>query len=65
MFVENYRKVRSEIDDACRRAGRQPSEVRLLPVSKTVPVDALVESWPELAAAGCAGLAENRVQEAV
>ncbi|KAA9225002.1 YggS family pyridoxal phosphate-dependent enzyme [Corynebacterium amycolatum] len=65
MFVENYRKVRSEIDDACRRVGRQPSEVRLLPVSKTVPVDALVESWPELAAAGCAGLAENRVQEAV
>lgn len=64
MFAENYRKVRSEIDDACRRAGRHPSEVRLLPVSKTVPVDALVQAWPELAAAGCTALGENRVQEA-
>lgn len=36
----------------------------MLPVSKTVPADALVEAWPELAAAGCTGLGENRVQEA-
>lgn len=64
MFAENYLKVRSEIEDACRRAGRSPAEVRLLPVSKTVPIDALVEAWPSLAQAGCTGLAENRVQEA-
>ena len=62
--AERYLGVRAAIADACRRAGRDPQEVRLLPVSKTVPVPALVESWPSLYAAGCRSLAENRVQEA-
>lgn len=64
VVAERFLKVRSDIDDACRRAGRRPEEVRLLPVSKTVPADALIDDWPALHAAGCVTLGENRVQEA-
>lgn len=51
--------VRAQVDDAARAAGRDPSEVRLLPVSKTVPVERL-----RLAVeAGLTELAENKPQE--
>lgn len=56
--------IRARIDDAARAAGRDPSEIRLLPVSKTVPADAVLADWPALRDAGCPTLAENRVQEA-
>lgn len=51
--------MRARVDDAARAAGRDPAEVRLLPVSKTVPVERL-----RLAvAAGMTELAENKPQE--
>ena len=53
--------VRERIAAAARAAGRDPSEVRLLAVSKTQPA-AVVRS---AVAAGCAYLGENRVQELV
>ena len=54
--VEN---VRTRIAEACRRAGRGPEEVRLVAVSKTVPVEAV-----RLArAAGVEDFGENRAQE--
>ncbi len=56
--------IRARIDDAARTAGRDPSEIRLLPVSKTVPAEAVLADWPVLRDAGCPTLAENRVQEA-
>ncbi|MFD5869021.1 YggS family pyridoxal phosphate enzyme [Corynebacterium sp. NPDC060344] len=56
--------IRARIDDAARAAGRDPSEIRLLPVSKTVPAEAVLADWPALRDAGCPTLAENRVQEA-
>ncbi|AYJ33377.1 YggS family pyridoxal phosphate enzyme [Corynebacterium xerosis] len=56
--------IRARIDDAARAAGRDPAEIRLLPVSKTVPADAMLVDWPALRDAGCLTLAENRVQEA-
>lgn len=34
--AENHLRIRAEIDAACRRVGRSPSEVRLVAVSKTV-----------------------------
>lgn len=56
----NLGEVRARIAAACRRAGRDPAGVRLLPVSKTQP-----ESRLRLAhAAGCRLLGENKVQEA-
>ncbi|MFF9077864.1 YggS family pyridoxal phosphate-dependent enzyme [Streptomyces sp. NPDC014872] len=59
-FVRNLGVVRARIDSAAERAGRTGGEVRLLPVSKTVP-----EERVRLAvAAGCRVLGENKVQEA-
>lgn len=59
-FVQNIAEVRSRIADAATRVGRSPNEVRLLPVSKTVPEDRV-----RLAVqAGCRELGENKVQEA-
>ena len=56
----NLAAVHARIAAACRRAGRDPASVRLLPVSKTVD-----EARVRLAhAAGCRVLGENKVQEA-
>ncbi|TXI47966.1 MAG: YggS family pyridoxal phosphate-dependent enzyme [Mycobacterium sp.] len=56
----NLADVRGRIESAARRAGRDPAEVRLLPVTKTLPGDRL-----RLAAlAGCTEFGENKVQEA-
>ncbi len=56
----NLAAVRARIDAACARVGRDPAEVRLLPVSKTVTEDRIRLAY----AAGCHELGENRVQEA-
>lgn len=53
--------IRARIDAACVRAGRRPDEVRLLPITKTVPAERLREAY----AAGCRRFGENRVQELV
>jgi pyridoxal phosphate enzyme (YggS family) len=60
-FGERASAVRERIAAACRQAGRNPSEVRLLPVTKTQPPAAV-----EYAARyGFDAVGENRVQEAV
>ncbi len=53
-------EVRACIATAARAAGRGPAEVRLLPVTKTVPVERLREAFE----AGCTAFGENKVQEA-
>jgi hypothetical protein len=63
--VASYRaahdQVLARIADACTRSGRDPGDVSLLAVSKTVPAEHL-----RLAVeAGLDRLGENRVQEAV
>ena len=58
-FEENLRAVRARIDAAARAAGRDPSSVALLAVSKTWPADAV----RALAALGQADFGENRAQE--
>ena len=64
LTVEDFRHklaaVRARIDAACRRAGRDPADVRLLPVSKTKPEASVRMAY----AAGCRMLGENKVQEA-
>ncbi len=52
--------VRARIEAAARAAGRDPGEVTLLPVSKTVAAPRLRQAC----AAGVRALAENKVQEA-
>lgn len=60
-FTHNLAAVRSRIAKAATEAGRAPESVRLLPVTKTIPVERL-----RLAiAAGVDTLGENKVQEAL
>jgi pyridoxal phosphate enzyme (YggS family) len=54
-------EVRARIDAAARGAGRDPSSIRLVAVSKTFPIDAVREAY----AAGHRDFGENRVQEAL
>lgn len=60
-IADNLREVRARIAVACVRAGRSPSEVRLVAVSKTKPVAKIREAI----AAGQTLFGENYVQEAV
>ena len=54
-------QVRERIDAACLAAGRNPSEVRLMAVTKTHDVEVLEEAY----AAGLRLFGENRVPELV
>lgn len=59
-YAHNLALVHDRIAAAARAAGRDPADVRLLPVSKTVPEDRLRLAIE----AGCTLLGENKVQEA-
>lgn len=59
-FSANLAAIRARIDAACTRVGRDPTEVELLPVSKTVPAERLRLAYQ----AGMRKLGENKVQEA-
>ena len=59
MIKENLVQVYGNIEKACENAGRNPMEVKLIAVSKTKPVEMLLEAceW------GCREFGENKVQE--
>jgi pyridoxal phosphate enzyme (YggS family) len=59
-FARSRQQVLDRIAAAAQRAGRDPGEITLVAVSKTVPADRLTAG----VAAGLDLLAENRVQEA-
>lgn len=59
-FRHNLYVVQTRIANACRRVARDPADVRMLPVSKTVDEAHIRLSY----AAGCRLLGENKVQEA-
>lgn len=59
-FRLNIAEVQRRIASAAARAGRDPGEIELLPVSKTVAQERIREA----VAAGCHRLGENKVQEA-
>ncbi|MCG8402491.1 MAG: YggS family pyridoxal phosphate-dependent enzyme [Firmicutes bacterium] len=56
---ENLQTVGDRILTAARRAGRDPEKIKIIAVSKQVPV----ESIKEVLGAGITDLGENRVQE--
>lgn len=58
-FEARLSDVQSRIDDACRRAGRDPSEVTLVAVTKTFPLDAVRAARR----AGVRDFGENKAQE--
>lgn len=59
MLKENLTKVEENIQKACDKAGRKRSEVTLIAVSKTKPVEMLQEIYNE----GIREFGENKVQE--
>lgn len=61
MIANQLHTVRSRIAAACLAAGRDPSEVSLLAVSKTFGPQAVAEAF----AAGQTAFGENYIQEAV
>jgi pyridoxal phosphate enzyme (YggS family) len=60
-IAQNLRAVRARVDAAAREAGREPSSVRLIAVSKTFGLGCVRLA----AAAGQVDFGENRVQEAL
>lgn len=59
MIKENLKQVEENIAKACERAGRDVSEVTLIAVSKTKPVEAIREAMDY----GIRDFGENKVQE--
>ncbi len=59
MLKENLAQVEKNIELACKKAGRDRSEVTLIAVSKTKPVEMLQEIYDE----GIRDFGENKVQE--
>ena len=60
MIKDNVAKVRADIAAVCRIAGRDPSQVILVAVTKLASVEAIDEA----VSAGIEHIAENRVREA-
>jgi pyridoxal phosphate enzyme (YggS family) len=58
-IADNVALVRDQIESAARRAGRNPEEIELMAVTKTVPVERIREAFN----AGIHLFGENRVQE--
>lgn len=59
MVTEQLYRIQERIAEACSRAGRSPSEVTLIAVSKTKPIPMLSEAYE----AGARDFGENKVQE--
>ena len=57
MIRENLERVQENIDVACQKAGRDSSEVTLIAVSKTNPIEMLREAYE----AGARDFGENKV----
>jgi pyridoxal phosphate enzyme (YggS family) len=58
-LAERWAVVRARVDEACERAGRAPSEVTIVAVSKTHPAAAVRDAI----AAGATDFGENYAQE--
>ena len=61
MITQNYDEVQSNINIVCQSAGRENTEVQLIAVSKTKPIEMLEELYEH----GCRDFGENKVQELV
>lgn len=60
MVREKLEVVKSKIAEACRRARREPAEVEIIAVTKTHPIETILEAKK----AGINNIGENRIQEA-
>ncbi len=57
---ENYNKIMENIEKACQRVGRDPSEVQILGVAKDQPADRIKDAYD----CGIRMIGENKTQEA-
>jgi pyridoxal phosphate enzyme (YggS family) len=60
-LAQSIEQVQERIAAACARAGRDPSDVTLVAVSKTFPAEAIGEAYR----VGLRDFGENRVEEAI
>jgi PLP dependent protein len=60
-FAARLRSVQERIERAAARCGRDPASIRLIAVTKTVPVDAIREAVE----CGIRDIGENRLQESL
>ncbi len=58
-IAENYKRVKEAVAEAAVKAGRDPSEITIVAVTKTHPAETVEEAL----AAGVTDVGENRVQE--
>ena len=58
-FIINFTNIKQRMEHACQEIGRDVSEVQLLPVTKTHPIQAVEYALH----AGLPSVGENRVQE--
>ena len=58
-IAENYRRVKERVAEAAVKAGRDPSEITIVAVTKTHPAETVEEAL----AVGVTDVGENRVQE--
>jgi len=59
MIAENIKKIQNSITQAAQRAGRNPSDIKLVAVSKRFPASAILEAY----SAGQLFFGENYIQE--
>jgi PLP dependent protein len=59
-IADRWQSIQQEVAGLATQAGRDPSEITIIAVTKNQPIEALIE----LAKAGCRHIGENRIQEA-
>lgn len=59
MLIDNYNKIVENVKSACERTGRDFNDVKIIAVSKTMPVDDIIELYND----GVYEFGENKVQE--
>ena len=60
MIKENVGKILADVENACRKTGRNPKDITVVGVTKFVSLQVIQEAID----AGISHIAENRVQEA-
>jgi pyridoxal phosphate enzyme (YggS family) len=61
MINQNYEIIKNKIDNACKKAGRNSEEIRLIAVTKTISPERISETY----SLGIKDFGENKVQELI
>jgi len=64
-IADNLKHINENIARAAHKSGRQPSDITLIAVTKTVTPQLLINETEALFAGGVTNLGENRVQELI